>query len=52
MHPYYRERFGYQPGMWPEAEAWAEEELSLPLHAGMTNEDVKTVVTALREALG
>jgi dTDP-4-amino-4,6-dideoxygalactose transaminase len=52
LHPYYRERFGYEPGMWPQAEAWAAEELSLPLHAKMTEQDVERVVAALREALG
>jgi dTDP-4-amino-4,6-dideoxygalactose transaminase len=51
LHPYYRERFGYEPGMWPNAEAFAAEELSLPLHAGMTEADVERVVTCLREAL-
>ncbi len=51
LHPYYRERFGYKPGEFPEAEAWAAEELSLPLHAGMTEADVERVVAALREAL-
>jgi dTDP-4-amino-4,6-dideoxygalactose transaminase len=51
LHPYYRQRFGYEPGDFPEAEAWASEELSLPLHAGMTGADVERVVTALREAL-
>ena len=51
LHPYYRQRFGYKPGDFPEAEAWAAEELSLPLHAGMTEADVERVVTALREAL-
>ena len=51
LHPYYRQRFGYKEGDFPEAEAWAREELSLPLHVGMTDEDVETVVAALREAL-
>lgn len=51
LHPYYRERFGYEPGCFPNAEAWAAEELSLPLHAGMTDDDVRTVVEALAEAL-
>ena len=52
LQPYYREQFGYQPGTWPEAEAWAAEELSLPLHAGMRDTDVERVCNALREALG
>lgn len=51
LHPYYRQRFGFKPGDFPNAEAWAAEELSLPLHAGMSERDVETVVSALREAL-
>lgn len=51
LHPYYRKRFGYKPGDFPNAEAWAAEELSLPLHAGMNESDVERVVKALREAL-
>lgn len=50
LHPYYRRKFGYTPGQFPEAEAWADEELSLPLHAGMTEADVGRVVDALRAA--
>jgi dTDP-4-amino-4,6-dideoxygalactose transaminase len=51
LQRYYRERFGYKPGDFPEAEAWAAEELSLPLHAGMTERDVTRVVDALRKEL-
>ena len=51
LQPYYRQRFGYHEGMFPEAEAWAAEELSLPLHAKMTEADVARVVDALRGAL-
>lgn len=51
LNPYYRERFGYKPGDFPNAEAWAAEELSLPLWAGMTETDVELVVDTLREAL-
>jgi dTDP-4-amino-4,6-dideoxygalactose transaminase len=52
LHPYYRQLYGHKPGDFPEAEAWAAEELSLPLHAGMSVEDVAVVVEALRSALG
>lgn len=51
LQPYYRERYGYKPGDFPNAEAWAAEELSLPLHAGMTAADVQIVVDALRGVL-
>ena len=51
LQPYYRNRYGYKPGDFPNAEAWAAEELSLPLHAGMTEDDVVRVVAELRKAL-
>lgn len=51
LQPYYRERFGYKPGDFPNAEAWAAEELSLPLFPEMTDADVVRVVDALKEAL-
>lgn len=51
LEPFYRQRFGYKPGDFPEAEAWSAEELSLPLHAGMTEADVTRVVDALRKEL-
>jgi dTDP-4-amino-4,6-dideoxygalactose transaminase len=50
LHPFYRQ-LGHKPGDYPEAEAWADEELSLPLHAGMEVGDVERVVAALREVL-
>jgi perosamine synthetase len=49
--PYYASRYGYKPEDFPEAHAWGQEELSLPLFAGMTEQDVERVVTCLREAL-
>jgi perosamine synthetase len=51
LQPFYRQRFGFKPGDFSNAEAWAAEELSLPLHVGMTEADVQTVVDALKEAL-
>jgi dTDP-4-amino-4,6-dideoxygalactose transaminase len=51
LQPYYVEKFGYKEGDFPEAEAWAAEELSLPLHANMRESDVERVVSALREVL-
>lgn len=51
LQPYWKERFGYHEGQFPEAEAWAAETMSLPLHAGMVEADVTRVVEALREVL-
>lgn len=47
MHPYYKERFGYKPGMLPVAESAYTEILTLPLWPGMNSDDVKNVVLAV-----
>lgn len=44
---YYRERFGWQPGMFPHADAYFEGEISLPLYPSMTNSDVDDVIEAV-----
>lgn len=51
LQPYYQERLGFRPGRFPRAEAFYEEELSLPLFATMTDEDVFRVSEAVREIL-
>lgn len=45
-HPYYR-GLGYAPGQWPRTEAAYERLLTLPLWAGMTDDDVADVVRAV-----
>jgi len=45
---YYQERFGNRVGTLPLTEAVGFREVTLPLHPGMTVQDVKTVVDALR----
>ena len=52
LQPYYRERFGFAPGRFPAAEAFYDQELSLPLFSTMASEDVTRVAAALRRALG
>lgn len=49
--PLYRE-LGYDPAATPIARAASDSTISLPLFPAMSDEDVKTVVTAVREALG
>ncbi|MEW6428679.1 MAG: UDP-4-amino-4,6-dideoxy-N-acetyl-beta-L-altrosamine transaminase [Thermodesulfobacteriota bacterium] len=51
LHPYYRNRFHTGPGLCPVAEAAYERILSLPLHQGMTEDDVDRVVAVLGEEL-
>jgi perosamine synthetase len=47
LHPYYRERFGYQGGECPAAEAAYEQLISLPMFHGMTDQDVHDVIHAV-----
>jgi perosamine synthetase len=48
LHPYYRERFGTGPGLCPVAEAAYERIMTLPLFPAMGDEDVGTVISAVR----
>ena len=49
LQPYYRRRFATAPGLCPEAEQAAHELLSLPLHAGMSDQDADYVINAVRK---
>lgn len=51
LHPFYRGRFGTGPGLCPVAEAAYERILSLPMFPGMTDSNVKTVITAIRKEI-
>ena len=48
--PYYR-RLGFEIGMFPEAESYYEDAITLPLFSRMTNEEQDTVVAALEKIL-
>ena len=49
LHPFYQDRFGTRPGLCPVAEAAYECLLTLPLHPGMTTNDVQRVIKTLGE---
>lgn len=49
---FYQEQYGYREGDFPRAEAAFERVVSLPLHPGLTEEDVFAVVAAIRKFLG
>ncbi|MCK4306033.1 MAG: DegT/DnrJ/EryC1/StrS family aminotransferase [Candidatus Eisenbacteria sp.] len=51
LHPYYRERYGYGEGDFPNAEWVGERTLSLPLSPGLSNRDVEDVILAVRKVL-
>ncbi len=49
-HSYY-ESLGYEKGLCPNAEAYYREVMSLPLYYALTDEDVETVIHAVRKIL-
>ncbi len=51
LHPYYRTRFGFTKGSFPNAEWIGEGTLSLPLSAKLTDEDVEDVIEAVRRVV-
>jgi dTDP-4-amino-4,6-dideoxygalactose transaminase len=52
LHPYYRETYGFHPGMFPVAEAAGDAVVSLPLYPGLTDGELQRVVRACGSALG
>jgi UDP-4-amino-4,6-dideoxy-N-acetyl-beta-L-altrosamine transaminase len=50
LQPYYR-RLGFNEGMFPSAEAYANECISLPLFPGVTEMEICRVIHSLRECL-
>jgi len=50
-HPYYQ-RLGYRQGQWLIAEAAYERLISLPMWAGMSDQDVEDVIKAVAKVVG
>lgn len=51
LHTYYRERFAFFEGEFPNAETYSAGEISLPIFPDMTEKDVVCVVESLKKAL-
>jgi UDP-4-amino-4,6-dideoxy-N-acetyl-beta-L-altrosamine transaminase len=51
LQPYYRNLYGTKKGDFPNAEAYYEEALSLPMYSAMSDEDVQRVMEALKKVL-
>jgi dTDP-4-amino-4,6-dideoxygalactose transaminase len=49
MHPFYRDKYGYRPEDNPVAADAFTRMLSLPLHPGLTDEDLDDVIQAVRD---
>ena len=48
LQPYYRERFGYREGDFPEAERYYKRAISLPIFPLMEDDDVRRVADCIR----
>lgn len=46
--PFYKEKYGYKDGDFPKAEKYYEQELSLPLYPGLSDDDVNMVINAVK----
>jgi dTDP-4-amino-4,6-dideoxygalactose transaminase len=51
LHPYYKERYGFEKGDFPVAERIYEGIVTLPLYPKMSMEDVEDVITAVRKVI-
>jgi len=49
--PYYKKQFGYKNGDYPVTEKYYNQELSLPLFPGMTDNDVQSVINAVNKVI-
>ncbi len=51
LQPYYRERFGFRRGQFPEAERYYGDAISLPMYTTLSDDQQDRVVAALAHAL-
>jgi len=52
LQPFYRKRYGYKPGDFPESEKAGNSILALPFYADMKPEEVTLVCDTLKEVVG
>lgn len=52
QHPYWKERYGLTPEMFPESQKAYERTVTIPLYTAMTDEQVERVISAVRRSLG
>jgi perosamine synthetase len=51
LHPFYRDRFGFRAGDFPETEAAYTRLLSIPMYASLTDEQVSYVIEAIHRVI-
>jgi dTDP-4-amino-4,6-dideoxygalactose transaminase len=52
LHPFYRHKYGFTPGQYPIAYENYRAMLSLPLHPGLSDCDVRDVIEAVLDVAG
>ena len=52
MAPYYRRKFGFKPRSLPKTEAAARQVFSLPVHPGLTEEDLRYIGQKIKKIVG
>jgi perosamine synthetase len=52
LQPFYKERLGFKPGDFPEAEAAGQSIIALPFHTNMKVEEIEVVRKILKDVLG
>jgi dTDP-4-amino-4,6-dideoxygalactose transaminase len=52
LHPYWRDRYGLQPGQFPHSQHAYERLVSLPIYTRMSDADADRVIAGVRQALG
>lgn len=51
MHSYYEKKLGYKAGICPNAEAFYNEVMSIPLYYSLTDQDVQDVIRAVKKVV-
>lgn len=51
MHSYYEKKLGYKAGLCPNAEAFYNEVMSIPLYYSLTDQDVQDVICAVKKVV-
>jgi dTDP-4-amino-4,6-dideoxygalactose transaminase len=52
LYPYYRDRYGFKPGDFPNAESISDRIVSLPLFPGMRDTDQDRAIAAMADLFG
>ena len=52
LHPFYKKKFGFKQGDFPNAEAYYGRALTLPLFPAMAKKDVQMVISAVSKVIG